>query len=49
MELVSKKRLYLVSGRNNIPLAEDVWRIENGRNTVVFRDLKTRAWHTQRS
>jgi hypothetical protein len=22
--------------------------LENGRNTVVFRDLKTRAWHTQR-
>jgi len=22
--------------------------LENGRNVVVFRDLKTRAWHTQR-
>src|SRR5690606_28240604 len=26
MELVSKKRLYLVSGRNNIPLAEEIAR-----------------------
>jgi hypothetical protein len=22
--------------------------LENGRDTVVFRDLETRAWHTQR-
>lgn len=22
--------------------------LENGRNVVVFRDLSTRAWHTQR-